>query len=97
MNNNCMEKMADGRAFTNYKSDCIVTSMIMRQNNVTNSYDLKQLLIHNAVDLMKLSQNFYLNKSCLNKCSNTWITPDPNGNDRHNDLYKKSLYNSFKK
>ena len=88
---NCMPLMSDGRNFTEYRPSCYVTNMIAQQNGVSSSYDLKQLLIHNTNELMKLERQHYESKSCLDRCHGAFITPDPNHNDIQNDKYLAQL------
>jgi len=52
---NCPAKMADGRNFTDYRPRCLV-NYIFPNDQVLNSYEYRQYLIHNADALIKENQ-----------------------------------------
>ena len=86
----CPPLMDDGRFATDYRPSCYVHDLIMKQNNIDNSYDLKQFLQHNATRLQQLSRDFYI---CKNKCSNCggYYLPDPNKQIQYWDEYSKHI------
>ena len=45
--NTCLNKMADGRAFTDYRPQCTINASTM------NSYDQRMYLMKNASSIMK--------------------------------------------
>ena len=51
----CPARMDDGRAFTDYRPSNTVDDMIRYSNNVMNSYDYRQFLIHNANNIMEIN------------------------------------------
>ena len=94
MNNSCLPLMSDGRAFTEYRPNCYVERLIMDQNYIYNSFDLKNLLTNNALTLQRLEREFYMKKSCLN--NSKLIMVDPNHNDKLWEKYKNSINNNTK-
>ena len=63
----CM-KMNDGRAFTNYKQNSQINCEIMKNNGITDSYDLKAYLIQNGKDIRQNNNQFYLQKTACGSC-----------------------------
>jgi hypothetical protein len=85
-NHDCPPLMSDnGRNFTDYRPSCYVHNLILRQNNITNSYDFKLLLTSKALELQKINRDYYESKnSCLS--TGGYYLPDPNG---HVDYWKR--------
>ena len=77
-NHDCPPLMSDGRAYTDYRPSCYVHDLILKQNGITNSYDLKLLLTSRALELQKINRDYYEAK---NSCSSPggYYLPDPNG------------------
>jgi hypothetical protein len=84
-NHDCPPLMSDGRHCTDYRPSCYVHNLILRQNDITNSYDLKMLLTQNAVKLQEINRNFYDQKNACASCGQYHLA-DPNG---HIDYWKQ--------
>lgn len=84
----------DYRAFTDYRSSCQTLSMIQDQNNITNNYDLKELLQNKAEHLLQMNTDFYKKKVFNGKTPKFYI-PDPNGNTKKFEEYKKNLQKTY--
>ena len=56
INDTCLNKMSDGRAFTDYKPQCVTNLSTL------NSFDHRMYLTHNASNMMKF--NLDKSKSC---------------------------------
>ena len=65
----CPARMDDGRAFTDYRPDSTVNDMIRYSNNVMGSNEYRQFLIHNAVNIMNVSNNYTSSKMGCNSCN----------------------------
>ncbi len=95
MNNNpqnydCPPLMSDGRHFTDYRPNCYVHYLIMKQNNINNSYDLKHLLTHNGLKFQDIERQFYINKNNCVSCGQYYLV-DPNHHNEYWDAYKKRI------
>ena len=77
-NYDCPPLMSDGRQFTDYRPSCYVIDMIIRQNGITNSYDLKRLLTNQALQFQQINRNYYNSKNACVSCGGYYL-PDPNG------------------
>lgn len=77
-NHDCPPLMSDGRFATDYRPSCYVHDLIMKQNGITNSYDLKLLLTSRALELQKINRDYYQNKNSCSSCGGYYL-PDPNG------------------
>ena len=84
-NNDCPPLMADGRLFTDYRPSSYVNDLILKQNKITNSYDLKLLMTNKGNELQKLNRDYYAIKAGCVSCGGYYI-PDPNG---HVDYWKR--------
>ena len=86
----CPPLMNDGRHVTDYRPSCYVNDLMLKQNNINNSYDYKQFLINNATKLQQINRDFY---NCKNACTdcNGYVTPDPNNQIEYWDAYSKHL------
>lgn len=85
---NCPPLMSDGRQpGTDYRPDCDVHDLIIKQNGLQNSYDYRQFMINNAVKLMAINTQYYIDKNQCSSCN--FFQPDPNGNDTYWDCYTK--------
>lgn len=73
----CPPLMSDGRHFTDYRPSCYVHDLILAQNNITNSYDMKMLLTHNATKLQDINHKFYTMKNACTSCGKYYLV-DPN-------------------
>src|SRR5438477_13034712 len=80
--NNCLNHkdcppLWDYKFACDYRPSCYVHDLMMKQNGITNSYDLKLFLIDNATKLQKLNRDFFETKySCAS--SNGYYLADPN-------------------
>lgn len=64
----CSALMDDGRAFTDYRSTCVVNNMLRTQNKIRNSYDYRQFLIHNGTKVMDSVRDYNIKKTSCRKC-----------------------------
>lgn len=88
-NQDCPPIMSDGRHFTDYRPSCYVHDLILKQNGITNSYDLKILLTHNALELQKINRKYYGLKNACVSCGDYYLA-DPNN---HVDYWQR--YNEW--
>ena len=65
----CPARMDDGRAFTDYRQSSTVNDMIRYSNNIMGSNEYRQFLIHNAVNIMNVSNNYTSSKMGCNSCN----------------------------
>ena len=77
----------DYRIYTDYRPSCSITSMIMQQNNISNSYDLKTLLMNNALSFQERNRNFYKSKVV----NGEYYIPDPNSQLKYWKTYRDNL------
>lgn len=72
----CPAKMADGRAFTDYKPRCAVHSSLMESGHASgkalNSYELRQFLINNAENIMEKSRTQAQTQNNCGPCVQPW-------------------------
>ena len=66
----CPAKMADGRAFTDYKPRCTVFSSLAPQS--MNSYEMRQYLINNAENIMQQSRRSVEAMNACGPCVKPW-------------------------
>jgi hypothetical protein len=89
-NQDCPPIMEDGRHCTDYRASCYVHDLILKQNNITNSYDLKMLLTHHADQLREINRQYYdLKTSCVS-CGGYYLA-DPNNQVNYWDEYARSI------
>jgi len=86
----CPPLMDDGRHVTDYRPSCYVHDLILKQNGLRSSYDLKHFLQNNALKLQAINRQFY---DCKNKCANCgdYYLPDPNRHLEFWDNYGDTL------
>ncbi len=86
----CPPLMNDGRHVTDYRPSCYVHDLMLRQNGIRSSYELKQFLQTNAVVLQQRNREFY---DCKNKCAsgNDYFLADPNNHIAYWDKYDKHI------
>ena len=57
----CNGNMQDGRAFTDYRSNCTLNNILISNNNITNTYGYREFLQNNAnnirLNMLKNDQN----------------------------------------
>lgn len=92
-NHNCPPLMSDGRQFTDYRPNYAVHELILKQNGITNSYDLKLLLTNRALEFQEMNRDYYIQKNSCASCSGYYI-PDPNGHDDYWKRYKQWIQNT---
>jgi len=64
----CPARMSDGRQFTDYRPNCDVNSMLQANNGIRNSFQYRNFLTHNAIQLMKLNDTLMCQKNCNSNC-----------------------------
>ena len=65
----CPARMDDGRSFTDYRPSSTVNDMIRYSNNIMGSNEYRQFLIHNAVNIMNVSNQYTSSKMGCNSCN----------------------------
>lgn len=94
-NLDCPSLMSDGRLFTDYRPSCYVHDLVLKQNGITNSYDLKELMISKANHLQELNRQFAEHKASCKSCGG-YVLPDPNGHVNYWKQYDQWIgYGSF--
>jgi hypothetical protein len=58
MNYNYLERMNDGRAFTDYRPRGTLDDIVRYNNHISNNYDYRQFLIHNGQNNNNLYEDF---------------------------------------
>ena len=81
--------MGDGRHATDYRPSCYVHNLIMKQNGLTNSHQMRMFLQGNANGLMNLNRQFFTGKNMCSSCTFTHV--DPNQNDRYWRAYGRHI------
>ena len=64
-------RMSDGRQFTDYRPNCLINT----PNNIMNSHQYKQQLIHNTDNILTNEDMVYNTLMGCNKCSDYNIVP----------------------
>jgi hypothetical protein len=80
-NHDCPPLMSDGRVVTDYRPNCELHDMIIRQNGLRTSYDYRQFMINNAITLMNIDRDYYIAKNQCNTCR--FYQPDPNAQESY--------------
>lgn len=88
-NRDCPPLMSDGRLATDYRPTCYVHDMIIKQNGIRNSHQLRHFLQNNGRDLMKINLDYFQTKNQCNSCSPFLV--DPNGNDKYWNAYTRNI------
>lgn len=88
-NHNCPALMSDARFATDYRPSCYVHDLILKQNNIRDSTQMRLFMQRNANKLRDLNTQFFQEKAGCQSC--TFFHPDPNGHDKHWDNYKQWL------
>lgn len=81
--------MSDGRHATDYRPSCYVHDLILKQNGIRNSHQMRGFLQNNAVALMQLNTNYFQGKNDCKSCTPFHI--DPNNNDRYWYNYQQHI------
>lgn len=85
-NNDCPPLMSDARHVTDWRPSCYVMDLIIKQNGIRNSHDLRNFMQNNASALMKINTDYSLTKT---HCpSGKYTFPDPSNNDSYWNNYQ---------
>ena len=80
----------DYNPFTDYRPSCQIIADITKQNNIKNSYEMKQFLVHNATQLRKMNRTFQEGTtSRLGK----FFVDDSDQSQKYWQWYKENLLN----
>lgn len=88
--NFCPALMNEGRFVTDYRQSSYVHNLILKQNGLRSSYDMKKFLQDNALKLQNINRQFYECKNKSAHCSDYYM-PDPNRQIEYWDRYSKYL------
>ena len=92
-NKDCPPLMSDGRHATDWRPTCYVHDLIIKQNKIPNSHQMRYFLQKNASSLMKLNTEYFTTKNECKSCTNFHV--DPNGHDKYWKTYQDYIgYNS---
>jgi len=84
----CPALMSDGRHVTDYRPSCYVHDLILKQNGIRNSHQMRHFLQNNADALMKVNTDYARTKT---SCSCKYEHIDPNKNDEYHNALKSYL------
>lgn len=105
-NRDCPPLMSDQRHATDYRPSCYVHDLILKQNKIKNSEEMRMFLQSNANQLRELNLAHFKDRAGCNSCvgpaggepSGQIYHVDPNGHDRYWNNYKTWLnYDGQKK
>ena len=65
----CPPRMADGRFFTDYRSNRYVNNMTRIQNDLEGSYSYRMFLQHNSKNLMRVNRRYNKQKNGCRSCN----------------------------
>jgi hypothetical protein len=88
-NRDCPPLMSDQRHATDYRPSCYVHDLILKQNKIKNSEQLRMFLQRNANQLRELNLGHFKERAGCNTCQHYHV--DPNGHDQYWSNYKKWL------
>jgi len=88
-NRDCPALMSDQRHGTDYRPSCDVHHLILTQNGITNSEQMRMFLQRNANKLRELNLGHFQQHASCDSCQHYHV--DPNGHDRYWAAYKKQL------
>lgn len=57
-------RMADGRHFTDYRPNCLVNGMLIKNNSINTNRQYQKFLVNNAQKLMELNWTYACQKNC---------------------------------
>jgi hypothetical protein len=60
--------MDDGRHFTNYQPNCYVNNLLQERNGLSNSFQTRMYLMHNATQMMEANRKEACGKNCCGPC-----------------------------
>jgi len=88
-NKDCPPLMSDARHATDWRPTCYVHNMILTQNGLSNSHQMRMFLQKNAKALMQANHSYFNTKNQCQSCNSFHV--DPNRNDEYWRAYKKKL------
>lgn len=88
-NRDCPPLMSDQRHATDYRPSCYVHDLILKQNSIRNSEEMRLFLQRNADKLRELNLSHFEERAGCNSCNHYHV--DPNGHDKYWNNYKKWL------
>lgn len=88
-NRDCPPLMSDQRHATDYRPSCYVHDLILKQNSIRNSEEMRLFLQRNADKLRQLNLSHFEERAGCNSCSHFHV--DPNGHDKYWANYKTWL------
>ena len=88
-NRDCPPLMADQRHATDYRPTCYVHDLILKQNGIRNSEQMRMFLQRNSNQLRDLNLSHFNERSGCNSCQDYHV--DPNGHDRYWSNYRAWL------
>lgn len=88
-NKDCPPLMSDGRHATDYRPSCFVHNLIITQNGIRNSHEMRMFLQNNASSLMGINTDYFRTKNQCQSCHPFLV--DPNGNDAYWNNYKRYI------
>lgn len=92
-NKDCPPLMSDGRHATDWRPTCYVHDLIIKQNKIPNSHQMRQFLTQNAEALMSLNTQYFTQKNQCNSCNMFQV--DPNNHNKYWSTYQEYIgYNS---
>ena len=80
----------DYNPFTDYRPSCQIIADITKQNNIKDSYKMKQFLVHNATQLRKMNSEFH--EGSVSRFSKFFVD-DSNQSQKYWQWYKENLLN----
>lgn len=88
-NRDCPPLMSDQRCATDYRPSCYVHNLILQQNGLKNSHEMRMFLQKNAEKLRYLNTQYYSEKNSCGSCKPFHV--DPNGHDAYWSNYRANL------
>ena len=67
----CPPRMADGRHFTDYRPSCHVNDLLRNDNNISNSFQYRSFMTHNAETIMDKHRQIACSKNCCTPCASS--------------------------
>lgn len=90
-NRDCPALMSDGRMARDHRPSAYVHDLMIKQNGLKNSHQLRMFLQRNANQLRELNLDFFHQQYACNSCEPFHV--DPNGHDAYWAAYKEDLHN----
>ena len=88
-NRDCPPLMSDQRHATDYRPTCYVHDLILKQNGIRNSEQMRMFLQRNSNQLRELNLGHFNERAGCNSCQDYHV--DPNGHDRYWSNYRAWL------